>query len=121
MAVMEDFTCEHCSKPFKDWPCTKRKFCSLRCSQSAQRAARTTTTPEYRRLRKIWGEMKRYAAKEIGPGIVNAEIDVGWQASFFIFQRWASNAGYQPGMRFRRKDKRLGYTPDNCEFTTCSS
>jgi len=113
--VKEDFRCSLCGAPFKDYRSNHRKFCGLKCSHKHQSNVRSAGE-EYRALRKIWGDMKRYAAKEIAPGVATAEVDVGWQASFFIFQRWASAAGYSPGQRFARIDKSKGYKPSNCHF-----
>lgn len=106
--------CPQCNKEFFAYKVPRRKHCSSKCQHASQRVTRTT--PEYRALRRIWGDMRRNAAKEIAPGVPTAEVDVGWQASFFIFQRWASAAGYSTGQRFARIDKTKGYVPNNCHF-----
>ena len=121
--IREHHVCVQCGKVFLEYKSNHRKFCSSKCVHASRRV--TMTTPEYRALRKIWGDMKRYASKEIAPGTVNCTVDLGWQASFFIFQTWAQVVGYKIGLRFARIDKTKGYEPSNCHFikeaAKCSS
>lgn len=122
--IKESHNCQQCGKKFLEYKSNNRRFCSSKCVHASQRGAKTT--PEYRKLRKIWDDMRCYAAKEIAPGVATAEIDIGWQASFFIFQKWAQGVGFRVGRRFARRDKTKPYEPSNCHFinkeaAACSS
>lgn len=113
--IKESHICPRCGKEFFDYKSNNRKLCSLRCAHAAS-GDKKVTTEDYRKLRRIWGDMKRNAAKEIAPGVPIAEVDLGWKASFFIFQSWAVASGYVAGQRFARRDKTKGYEPSNCHF-----
>lgn len=41
-----------------------------------------------------------------------------WRESYEAFKEWALNNGYKPGLTVDRKNNLLGYSPDNCRFTT---
>lgn len=36
------------------------------------------------------------------------------------FKTWAESSGYAPGMSINRKNAKLGYSPDNCEWIPLS-
>lgn len=41
-----------------------------------------------------------------------------WLESFEVFETWANQHGYAPGLQIGRKNNDLGYCPDNCEWVT---
>lgn len=43
-----------------------------------------------------------------------------WNNDFFAFKEWAENNGHQDGLSIERRDPRLNYCPENCEWISKS-
>lgn len=54
-----------------------------------------------------WEKMKTYNRQGV-------PMDKIWATNFNMFLLWAIKNGYKSELVLTRKDKKLGFTPDNC-------
>ncbi len=71
----------------------------------------------YIRLFQAWHNMRNRVAGNIGHDEYWTGLSITWK-TFFDFRQWALNNGYKKGLTLERKDRELGYSPDNCEWIT---
>lgn len=100
-------------------PCSKARSIETRTTHGAsKRGARTPLYAAYKAMisrcenPKVKG-YRWYGAKGIS---VCAE----WRNDFATFRAWALANGWAKGLTLERKNPRLGYCPENCEYITQS-
>lgn len=74
------------------------------------------TEPLYR----VWAAMKNRCKDTTKPNYGGRGITVcdEWNDSYIVFRTWAESSGYREGLSIDREKNDLGYSPDNCRWTT---
>jgi hypothetical protein len=106
-AAVETAICKWCGKPFERFANRqyKKEICKRDCPARPPRR-------KSERLYFVWIAMKRRAADSKDP------VCAAWAKHYKAFRAWALSSGYAPGLVFRRKDERIGYSPKNCGWST---
>jgi len=105
--------CPTCSNPIQR---KSRKYCSRACYESSR-----PLKPKHP-IRGLWSNMTQRCSNPKateyyrygGRGITVCEE---WK-TFEVFAAWVETQQREPGMQLDRKDNELGYSPDNCKFST---
>jgi hypothetical protein len=107
IAVVETVKCKWCGKPFERF--ANRKYKPELCGRDCPGRPPGVTSE---RLYFVWIAMRRRAVEYKVP------VCDTWASQYDTFRTWALSAGYSPGLNLTRKDKRIGYSPQNCGWAT---
>jgi hypothetical protein len=114
--------CEQCHSEYDIYPDHKRK--TVVCQQCTLKNRNTTHGESTTRLYKIWTDMKKRCDNPNHKmfkyyGEAGITYQYSW-VKFEHFRDWAINNGYTNELEIDRKDNSVGYSEDNCRWTTRS-
>ncbi len=75
------------------------------------------------KLYSVWNSMKQRCINENDKAYKNyggrgITVCDEWKNDYIAFKRWALSNGYSEGMWIDRKDNEMGYSPDNCRWSS---
>lgn len=116
------FKCPHCNNNFESEVTSVKKGRATKCKSCSIKNSKTTHGESKTRLHNIWISMKNRCKNENSVGYKNyggrgITVCSSWHY-YENFKNWALANGYSDVLSIDRINSDMGYTPENCRWTT---